>query len=68
MEKFYTLKQVAEIIGIKYSTLCKDWRKRLLPYNVNYINVALDPKKSCTPRFPESGIQRFVQARRGIQN
>lgn len=68
MEKLYSLKQVGEILGIKYSTLCKDWRKRLLPYGVEYLNVAINPEKACTPRFPESSIKRFLQSRRGIQD
>lgn len=68
MEKMYCLKEVAQLIGIKYPTLVRDWRQRLLPYGVEYINVALDPGKSCTPRFPESSIKNFIKARRGIQN
>lgn len=67
MEKLYTLRQVGEIIGISYSVLCKDWRKRLLPYGVNYVNVAVDPTKSCSPRFRQVDIETFIRARLGIQ-
>lgn len=67
MEKLYTLKQVAEIIGIKYSTLVKDWRQRLLPSGANYINISVNPEKECTPRFRQRDIEKFLQSRLGIQ-
>lgn len=67
MEKLYTLKQVAEIIGIKYTTLVKDWRQRLLPSGANYINISVNPEKECTPRFRQVDIETFIRARLGIQ-
>lgn len=64
-QKLITLKELAEILNISYSTITKDWRQRVVNCNGNFIN--LGKGKKCIPRFRPDDVEKTISHMRAIQ-
>ncbi len=68
MKQLLTLRQVAEILNISYSTLSKNWKQILLSRGAIPINVAGGPNcKKAIYRFRPEEVERVIEKMRVIQ-